>query len=147
MTLGRLDHVYYWTADMSRAVAFYRDVLGLPLARRDGDDWAEFDAGGSRFALHGAVEGHPVRHGGVRGRGPRRGQATARGPRRAVPRAGWRGPGLREVRLVLGPGREHGPADRVFLIAPPSPSGRKSEGRPEGRPSLCARVLLAHRRT
>jgi predicted enzyme related to lactoylglutathione lyase len=65
MTLRRLDHVYYWTADMSRAVAFYRDVLGLPLARRDGDDWAEFDAGGSRFALHGASEGHPVRPGGA----------------------------------------------------------------------------------
>ena len=31
-----LDHVYYWVTDMDRAVAFYRDVLGLPLVRRDG---------------------------------------------------------------------------------------------------------------
>jgi predicted enzyme related to lactoylglutathione lyase len=60
-----LDHVYYWTADMDRAVAFYRDVLGLRLVRRDGASWAEFDAGGRRFALHGAVEGRPVTPGGA----------------------------------------------------------------------------------
>src|SRR5437762_1161715 len=50
---------------MDRAVAFYRDVLGLPLARRDGDNWAEFEAGGARFALHGVVETHPVQPGGA----------------------------------------------------------------------------------
>jgi catechol 2,3-dioxygenase-like lactoylglutathione lyase family enzyme len=65
VTIGPLDHVYYWTADMERAVAFYRDVLGLPLVRRDGDSWALFDAGGVRFALHGLVEGHPVAPGGA----------------------------------------------------------------------------------
>jgi catechol 2,3-dioxygenase-like lactoylglutathione lyase family enzyme len=59
-----LDHVYYWTRDMDRSVAFYRDVLGLSLARRDGDNWAEFDAGPVRFAIHGVVEGHPVQPGG-----------------------------------------------------------------------------------
>jgi catechol 2,3-dioxygenase-like lactoylglutathione lyase family enzyme len=61
----RLDHVYYWVNDMDRAVAFYRDVLGLPLARRDGDEWAEFDAGGVRLALHGAVHGHAPPPGGA----------------------------------------------------------------------------------
>src|SRR6478735_3604912 len=50
-----LDHVYYWVTDMDRAVAFYRDVVGLPLIRRSGDEWAEFDAGAVRLALHGAV--------------------------------------------------------------------------------------------
>ena len=45
MTVRELDHVYYWTRDMDAAVAFYRDVVGLPLGRRDGDRWAEFDAG------------------------------------------------------------------------------------------------------
>jgi catechol 2,3-dioxygenase-like lactoylglutathione lyase family enzyme len=48
-----LDHVYYWTADMDRAVAFYRDGLGLSLLRREGDRWAEFATGTVRFGLHG----------------------------------------------------------------------------------------------
>jgi catechol 2,3-dioxygenase-like lactoylglutathione lyase family enzyme len=60
-----LDHVYYWTADMDRAVAFYRDVLGLRLVRRDGASWAVLDAGGRQFALHGAHEGRPVTAGGA----------------------------------------------------------------------------------
>ena len=65
MSVGPLDHVYYWTADMDRSVAFYRDIVGLTPRRREGDDWAEFEAtGGGRFALHGAVEGHPVQPGG-----------------------------------------------------------------------------------
>jgi catechol 2,3-dioxygenase-like lactoylglutathione lyase family enzyme len=51
--IGEIDHVYYWVRDMDVAVAFYRDVLGLPLLRRDGDEWAEFDAGAIRLALHG----------------------------------------------------------------------------------------------
>ena len=54
-----LDHVYYWTRDMDRAVAFYGDVLGLRLLRREADQWALFDAGPVQFALHGVIEGHP----------------------------------------------------------------------------------------
>jgi catechol 2,3-dioxygenase-like lactoylglutathione lyase family enzyme len=60
-----LDHVYYWVKDMERAVAFYRDVVGLPLIRRTGDEWAEFDAGAARLALHGAVHGHAPPPGGA----------------------------------------------------------------------------------
>jgi predicted enzyme related to lactoylglutathione lyase len=60
-----IDHVYYWTSDMDRSVGFYRDVLGLSLTRREGSNWAEFDAGPVRFALHGAVEGHPFTPGGA----------------------------------------------------------------------------------
>jgi predicted enzyme related to lactoylglutathione lyase len=60
-----LDHVYYWTADMDRAVAFYRDTLGLSMVRRDGENWAVFDAGGRMFAIHGAVDGRPVAPGGA----------------------------------------------------------------------------------
>jgi catechol 2,3-dioxygenase len=63
--LNRLDHVYYWVADMERAVAFYREVLGLDLVRRDGDNWSVFDAGGRQFALHRAVEGRPLSPGGA----------------------------------------------------------------------------------
>jgi catechol 2,3-dioxygenase-like lactoylglutathione lyase family enzyme len=54
--LGGIDHVYYWTRDMDRAVAFYGDVLGLPLASRTGNEWAEFRAGAVRLALHGTEE-------------------------------------------------------------------------------------------
>ncbi len=64
MSLKRLDGVYYWTSDMDRAVAFYRDVVGLSLSRREGDNWAEFEAGDARFSLHLVVEGHPATPGG-----------------------------------------------------------------------------------
>ncbi|HEX6207043.1 MAG TPA: VOC family protein [Actinomycetota bacterium] len=63
--LRRLDHVYYWTQDMDRAVKFYRDVLGLELIRREGSSWAEFETGTIRIALHGAVEGRPAEAGGA----------------------------------------------------------------------------------
>jgi catechol 2,3-dioxygenase-like lactoylglutathione lyase family enzyme len=59
MTLGDLDHVYYWVRDMDAAVSFYRDVVGLELRRRDGDEWAEFDAPPVRLALHGARDALP----------------------------------------------------------------------------------------
>ena len=39
-------------------MSFYRDVLGLDLRMRAGEDWAEFEVGGSTVALHGAREGH-----------------------------------------------------------------------------------------
>jgi CreA protein len=62
--IGPLDHVYYWVRDMDVAVAFYAEVLELDLRRREGDEWAEFDAGPLRLALHGsetttATEGTP----------------------------------------------------------------------------------------
>lgn len=57
--IGEIDHVYYWVRDMDASVAFYREVLGLPLLRRDGDEWAEFDAGPIRVALHGGGEASP----------------------------------------------------------------------------------------
>ncbi len=63
--LGPLDHVYYWTGDMERSVKFYEDVVGLKLLRRDGGEWAEFDGGPIRFAVHAAVDGHPVEPGGA----------------------------------------------------------------------------------
>ena len=52
-----LDYVYYWVTDMDRALGFYRDVLGLRPSRPPNPGWTEFDLGGRRFALHGAVEG------------------------------------------------------------------------------------------
>jgi catechol 2,3-dioxygenase-like lactoylglutathione lyase family enzyme len=58
--IGSVDHIYYWTRDMDRAVAFYTDVVGFPLIRRDGSEWAELDAGAVRFALHVTEEGAPA---------------------------------------------------------------------------------------
>lgn len=60
-----LDLVFYWVGDIDRAVAFYRDVLGLQVIRRDGSSWAQFDLGGRRFALHAAAEGQPPAPGGA----------------------------------------------------------------------------------
>ncbi|MDP9297078.1 MAG: VOC family protein [Actinomycetota bacterium] len=60
MAVGSLDHVYYWVHDMDAAVAFYRDVVGLTLRRRDGDEWAEFDAPPIRLALHGTGDAVPA---------------------------------------------------------------------------------------
>jgi catechol 2,3-dioxygenase-like lactoylglutathione lyase family enzyme len=54
--LGPIDHVYYWTRDMDAAVAFYTNVLGLTLLRREGDGWAELEASPLRLALHGTED-------------------------------------------------------------------------------------------
>ncbi len=47
--------VYLYVSDMERSLAFYRDLLGVPLAG-DGD-WQEATLGGTRFALHKSHEG------------------------------------------------------------------------------------------
>lgn len=52
----RVNVIYLYVSDMERSLAFYRDLLGIPL---QGDDhWQEtrFE-GGLRFALHEAHEG------------------------------------------------------------------------------------------
>jgi catechol 2,3-dioxygenase-like lactoylglutathione lyase family enzyme len=56
--LKRVDNAHYWTKDMDASVRFYRDVLGLNLTAQYGEDWAEFDSGGTTVALHGTREGH-----------------------------------------------------------------------------------------
>ncbi len=57
--IGPVDHVYYWTRDMDGAVAFYTGVVGLELRRREGNEWAELDAGPVRLALHGTDDEPP----------------------------------------------------------------------------------------
>jgi catechol 2,3-dioxygenase-like lactoylglutathione lyase family enzyme len=39
-------------SDMDRAIAFYRDVLGLPMGERFGDHFAWVEAPGVRIGLH-----------------------------------------------------------------------------------------------
>lgn len=57
--INGIDTVFYQVCNMDRAVEFYEGVLGLPLARREGNDWAEFEAGGVTFALSGELAVQP----------------------------------------------------------------------------------------
>jgi len=51
------DLVYFFVDDMDRAVEFYRDVLGLSLAYRSGDEWAQLSAGSVQVGLHSSAHG------------------------------------------------------------------------------------------
>jgi len=55
----KLSYAIKFVADMDRAVAFHRDVLGLPLAFQS-PDWSEFNTGETRLALHSASEANPA---------------------------------------------------------------------------------------
>lgn len=58
-----IDTVFYQVCNMDRAVAFYTGALGLTLARREGNDWAEFNAGALNLALSGELAVAPQRGG------------------------------------------------------------------------------------
>jgi len=48
----KLDHVYVSVEDMDRAIAFYEDMLGMQIAHREENQWADFDFGsGCYFGL------------------------------------------------------------------------------------------------
>jgi catechol 2,3-dioxygenase-like lactoylglutathione lyase family enzyme len=47
----RVSYAIVFVSDMKRAVAFYRDVLGLPL-RFESPEWTEFATEGATLALH-----------------------------------------------------------------------------------------------
>jgi lactoylglutathione lyase len=51
----RVNYAIVFVSDMKRSVAFYRDVLGLPL-RFESPGWTEFATEGATLALH-ASEG------------------------------------------------------------------------------------------
>lgn len=52
-------HAIHFVADMGRAVAFYRDTLGLPL-KFASPEWTEFATGATTFALHPASAENPA---------------------------------------------------------------------------------------
>ena len=54
--LGTLRTMVLRVADVEAACRFYSDTLGLAARFRNGDRWAEFDAGGIRVALAGGPE-------------------------------------------------------------------------------------------
>src|SRR5271170_7606570 len=47
----KLSYAIEFVADMHRAVAFYRDVVGLPL-KFESPGWSEFSTEGATLALH-----------------------------------------------------------------------------------------------
>lgn len=49
--MKQLNYAIVFVSDMSRALAFYRDVLGLPL-KFESPHWSEFANEGSAIALH-----------------------------------------------------------------------------------------------
>ena len=55
----KLNYVIKYVADMNKAVAFYRDTLGLEL-RFQSPGWSEFSTGETTLALHGASDEHPA---------------------------------------------------------------------------------------
>ena len=48
---AKVDYIMVNVSDMSRSVAFYRDVLGLPLQFQSAG-WSEFQTGATTLALH-----------------------------------------------------------------------------------------------
>ncbi len=52
----RIDYSIVFVSNMSRSVAFYRDVVGLPL-KFETPEWTEFDTFGATLALHRGEEG------------------------------------------------------------------------------------------
>ncbi|WP_395611944.1 VOC family protein [Allosphingosinicella sp.] len=55
----QLVYAIKYVADMDKAVAFHRDILGLAV-RFASPFWSEFDTGGTTLALHGASDEHPA---------------------------------------------------------------------------------------
>src|SRR5208283_2664094 len=49
--MPQFSHAIIFVSDMARSIAFYRDVLGLPL-RFESPEWTEFDTPGNTLALH-----------------------------------------------------------------------------------------------
>lgn len=55
----KLNYVIEYVTDMDRAVAFFRDKLGLEL-RFESPSWSEFSTGETTLALHAASDAHPA---------------------------------------------------------------------------------------
>ena len=55
----RLSYVMKFVAVMDKAVAFYRDLMGLTL-RFASPEWSEFETGQTTLALHLASDTHPA---------------------------------------------------------------------------------------
>ena len=56
----QVDYVMIVVSDMARSVAFYRDMIGLPL-KFQSPEWTEFQTGSTTLALHGGGAPPPPR--------------------------------------------------------------------------------------
>ena len=54
----RVNYAIVFVGDMKRSVAFYRDVIGLPL-RFESPGWTEFATDGATLALHASERPSP----------------------------------------------------------------------------------------
>jgi catechol 2,3-dioxygenase-like lactoylglutathione lyase family enzyme len=54
-----VDVVFYQVCSMDRAIDFYSRILGLEVLRREGNDWAELQAGDTVIALSGELATRP----------------------------------------------------------------------------------------
>ena len=52
----RVNYAIVFVSDMGRSVAFYRDVIGLPL-KFESPEWTEFASEGATLALHSSSGG------------------------------------------------------------------------------------------
>lgn len=58
--LGRISYITLWVAEYDACLAFYRDVLDLPLETAD-ENFAQFATQGTRFYLHRLQDKTPLR--------------------------------------------------------------------------------------
>ena len=63
MKIKGIDFVVYNVSNMQRAIAFYRDTLGLPLDYEYEGNWAEFSMGPVTLALCGPEWSQPPQRG------------------------------------------------------------------------------------
>jgi len=56
----RVTYAIVFVSDMTRAVSFYRDVLGLPL-KFESPGWTEFATDGATLALHASARSPSVK--------------------------------------------------------------------------------------
>ena len=54
--MAKFAYTIVFVSDMSRSVAFYRDLVGLPL-KLESPDWSEFSTEGCTLALHKSAGG------------------------------------------------------------------------------------------
>jgi predicted enzyme related to lactoylglutathione lyase len=51
MAVKHVAFTMYPVTDMARAIAFYRDALGLPIEEQHSEYWTEFEIDGSTFGI------------------------------------------------------------------------------------------------